>query len=391
MKFNKKNPIHYFIYFYGFALFNVIYFFVTTISNKKENDIILYGHNLFGNLKSLYFELEKNQFSFFYLTLDKHKYNKLKSDNINVLYGLKIKDLITVVKARVMVADHGLHYFSRMINDNDKLFFDVNHGVPFQKWNKKIMKQWYKFTEVWLLSEFHKNIYVNQFGYEKNNLFITGYGRLDFIENYKKSSNKLETLMTIKKKYNIPIDKKIVLYAPTWIHNNKLIKDEFMLPTNFEFLTLLNEICEELKLFLIFRPHMNTQLSEKYIKKLQTLSNIKFLPFKKFDNPEDFLIISDILLTDYSSISFDYLLLDRPVLFLNVNDSFNNGLYMSETLRFGILTNLKDLKYNISKYLDSNECYFNDTDHLKFKNKIFDIKLYPASENYVDRIKKYIN
>ena len=175
------------------------------------------------------------------------------------------------------------------------------------------------------------------------------------------------------------------------IHNNKLIKDEFMLPTNFEFLTLLNEICEELKLFLIFRPHMNTQLSEKYIKKLQTLSNIKFLPFKKFDNPEDFLIISDILLTDYSSISFDYLLLDRPVLFLNVNDSFNNGLYMSETLRFGILTNLKDLKYNISKYLDSNECYFNDTDHLKFKNKIFDIKLYPASENYVDRIKKYIN
>ena len=28
---------------------------------------------------------------------------------------------------------------------------------------------------------------------------------------------------------------------------------------------------------------------------------------------------------------------------------------------------------------------------IKFKSKIFDIKLYPASENYVDRIKEYIN
>ena len=32
-------------------------------------------------------------------------------DNINVLYGLKIKDLITVVN-RGYSYDHGLHYFS---------------------------------------------------------------------------------------------------------------------------------------------------------------------------------------------------------------------------------------------------------------------------------------
>ena len=47
--------------------------------------------------------------------------------------------------------------------------------------------------------------------------------------------------------------------------------------------------------------------------------------FKKFTNKEDFLKISNILITDWSSIALDYIVLDRPVFFLDVPNPFKDG------------------------------------------------------------------
>ena len=55
----------------------------------------------------------------------------------------------------------------KLINEQDNLFFDTNHGLPFQKWNEDVMQQFYKYNEVWLFSEFHKKYILKILGIKK--------------------------------------------------------------------------------------------------------------------------------------------------------------------------------------------------------------------------------
>jgi len=196
--------------------------------------------------------------------------------------------------------------------------------------------------------------------------------------------------LNLKQKYNIDENKKIILYAPTWIHKNQKVDKEFMLPTNPQFLHELNNIGKKLDLIFIFRPHMNTLFNTKFLKKLSSLDNVLYFPFSEFEASDEFLIISDMLITDWSSIAFDYILLDRPTLFLDILDSFQNGTYNENLLRFGIRTNRKNLGDYINKYLSNIDLYFDESKHNESKNVLYDNTDDISSNNYVKRIEKYI-
>ena len=81
-----------------------------------------------------------------------------------------------------------------------------------------------------------------------------------------------------------------------------------MLPTNPQFLHELNNIGKKLDLIFIFRPHMNTLFNTKFLKKLSSLDNVLYFPFSEFEASDEFLIISDMLITDWSSVFVDYLI-----------------------------------------------------------------------------------
>jgi len=390
MKFNKTNPLHILIYIYGSFIFYFVYLISKVFSFSSENNIVLYGHKYYGNLKSLYENLNIKDYSKYFITLDYENYKKLKNQSINVLYGLSIKDTLKIIKSKIFVTDHGLHFYKPLLNNDNMLFFDVNHGLPFQKWDSKLVDQWYRYKEVWLFSNFHKSIYQNEFGYEMDNLFVTGYGRLDKIKQFKSQEDSSKITSNLKDKYNIDKNKKIVLYAPTWIHKNKKVNKEFMLPTNFNFLYELNNIGNKLDLIFIFRPHMNTLLNSEFLKKLRSLDNVLYFPFNDYEASDEFLMISDMLLTDWSSIAFDYILLDRPTLFLDILDSFQNGTYKENLLRFGIKTNKKNLGDNISKYLFNIDLYFDESKHNESKNVLYDNTDDISTMNYVKRIEKYL-
>ena len=391
MKFNKFNILHVFIYFYGWILFNFIFLYKKSSSREVKTRVILYGHKLYGNLKSLYKELDETDIEFYFLTLDYKIYKKLKESSVNVLYGLRVKDMEKVVFSKIIVTDHGLHFMRKLINEQDNLFFDTNHGLPFQKWNESVMQQFYKYKEVWLFSEFHKKVYLEDFGYKKDNLVITGYGRLDYLHKFNSSNDKLNYIFSLKKKYGLEDTKKIILYAPTWIHSKQKVHNEFLRPDNIKFIQQLNQFGTLNNITFIFRPHLNTKLNNKFIKTLRSLKNVNYFPFSQYEEVENFLIMSDMLITDWSSIALDFLLLDRPTLFLDVPSSFKLGIFKEEILRFGKISDGGSIEADIKKYIYNSSDYFTDCpQHNLTKKLIYDNNFLPASKKYLERIKEYI-
>ncbi len=109
----------------------------------------------------------------------------------------------------------------------------------------------------------------------------------------------------LRRKLEIPDDKKVILYAPTWRESTNGGKSYDIKPP------IDLKVWEE-KLsndyIVIFRAHHITT----------RVMDVKFNHFLRdySDYPEinDLYIVSDILITDYSSVMVDYAILERPIL-----------------------------------------------------------------------------
>lgn len=130
-----------------------------------------------------------------------------------------------------------------------------------------------------------------------------GYPRNDLVIN----ANKARIKKLLEDKCREPIgDKKIVLYAPTFrSQNGKSINTSSTLVKHIK--NLKNKLPSDYILF--FKVH-NTLGS--YFKKNKVIK--QFLLFDEIETNE-LLSVTDVLITDYSSIYFDFLCTRKPILF----------------------------------------------------------------------------
>ncbi|MEX3714695.1 bifunctional glycosyltransferase family 2 protein/CDP-glycerol:glycerophosphate glycerophosphotransferase [Cytobacillus horneckiae] len=185
-----------------------------------------------------------------------------------------------------------------------KLVFDMNEVFSA---NPNYKEHFYKQSRRWdyLISanQYSSEIFKRAFKFDKTMLEF-GYPRNDSLH----SEVKDKQAMKIKQKLNIPLDKKVILYAPTWRD------DDFYAPGKYKF---------KLKLDL---EEMKRKLGEEYVILLRMhyfiadhieTSGVDDFAFNlsKYDDIADLYLISDILITDYSSVFFDFANLQRPILF----------------------------------------------------------------------------
>ncbi|MDP3312519.1 CDP-glycerol glycerophosphotransferase family protein [Lutibacter sp.] len=146
------------------------------------------------------------------------------------------------------------------------------------------------FTKKFLeLKNKHKNFEVIETGWSKLDI----YGK----ELHKYDTNKKELLQ----KYQA---KKIVLYAPTF--SPKLTSASFLID---EFKKLANN--KDYLILVKFHDLMSNPLIEAYKKLANETQNIIF---EKERNIIKFLLMADILISDTSSVVYEFLLLDKPVI-----------------------------------------------------------------------------
>ena len=154
--------------------------------------------------------------------------------------------------------------------------------------------------------KYSTEIFKRAFWYD-GEIFEYGTPRNDLLIN-----NDKEHIRNVKRKLNISYDTKLVLYAPTFRKNDDL--DVYNLDYKNIVKSLKERFGGELKFCIKLHPHLISRSEE-----LNYGDDV--LDLTKYDDIQELLSITDVLVSDYSSLMFDFGLTKRPC-FLYVPDLY---------------------------------------------------------------------
>lgn len=152
-------------------------------------------------------------------------------------------------------------------------------------------------------NSFSSRAFASAFKINQEKMLEVGYPRVDFLVNA--DSNKC---MELKRRYGLPLDKKVVLYAPTWRDDSFGIRG-YRFELAVDFYKWKNHLGDDT--VILFKPHY---LISNVYQIPNDLSNFVYLMAASADINDAYLM-SDVLITDYSSVFFDYANLNRPIYF----------------------------------------------------------------------------
>ncbi|WP_018931028.1 CDP-glycerol glycerophosphotransferase family protein [Gracilibacillus lacisalsi] len=224
-----------------------------------------------------------------------------------------------------------------------------------------------KIDRVISYSDFYSYIMSSLFQIDIEKFIVTGMPRNDLLNN-PNSRSFLEEMINCNTK-----GKKIIMYVPTFRYRKeKKVNDgDTNIFFNKEELTLINNFLLSNDSYLVMKPHPieNVEWINGNFENIFCLTDDDFNK-QKIDFYE-ILNSSDVLITDYSSIYFDYLLLDKPIVYYIKDQKIyeeQRGFIIEhpEILMPGpVATNFKDLIFSIKSILNNNELYSEERNRLK--------------------------
>ena len=179
---------------------------------------------------------------------------------------------------------------------------DVHSASP--KYKMTVYNQ----SRMWdyLISDnrFSTECFMSCFLFPQERILELGYPRNDLLY----GDDREERARAIKEKLGIPLDKKVVLYAPTWRDDDYYgpAQYKFDLPLDLEMMkSLRDEYYFVLRTHYFIADHLNIPKEDADFVSDQS----------RYNDIGELYLISDILITDYSSVFFDFANLRRPILF----------------------------------------------------------------------------
>ena len=294
----------------------IICLYISMFWKKDENLYVFgswFGEKFADNSKYLYLYFLRNGKNAIWITKNTCVYNQLKADNLPVAMAYSKEGRRYCRRAKYVFVCTG----GNDLNENwigGAICIDLLHGVPLKKVmyddevNRKLLtkkfklhsiltklplKKYYAVSTSTTLTRILQNALrvkeeqIIQFGLPRNDCFFDG---------------------TLKKqKYsNVPYSK-LIAYMPT--HRNTG-KTPISIERLFD-LEKLNRFCAENGILFVIKKHFyhNSEVTDT-----GALSNIVDLTGQQIDTQE-LLYNTDLLISDYSGVFIDYMLLDRPIIF----------------------------------------------------------------------------
>lgn len=302
----KYNKILFAIYHYAITLFvNGLKFFV-----KSDDHLILFnsfaGRKYDDSPKAIFEAMKVDQrFKGYKLVWAFHEPDKFSLDGAEKIQTDGIKYFITALKARVWITNSSVE---RGLSFKGKHTFYLNtwHGSPIKKMGTDIAadSKTFRSTRISIVdimntqSYFEADIFSKCFGIPRDHFIEVGLPRNDTLANYT-----AEEQEQIRRKLGLPTDKKIILYCPTFREYEKDENLGVVLAPPMDLKKWEADLGNQY--VLLFRAHYE-------VSKIMEIQENDFVR-NVTDYPalNDLMIASDILISDYSSIFFDYSIMDK--------------------------------------------------------------------------------
>ncbi|MCX7641045.1 MAG: CDP-glycerol glycerophosphotransferase family protein [Elusimicrobiales bacterium] len=307
-------------------------YFISGFINRDENIIVFgsyMGNRFADNPKYLFLYLNKyfkEKKRYIWITRKKEISKKLKERGFESYSLYSLKGLYYALKAKYYVFD---------VKSNDICYWtskgsvkiNLWHGIPLKKiehdmgvdskyFGKSVFKKCvYKIFGPWIYespdfvlttSSTLLNIFSSAFNINFQNIIVSNYPRNIALfkeltgEDIGISNINFDKIKKIKNE-----GFKIVFYLPTFRDKTG---DNFFEIIDFN---LINDFCVENKIIFLIKPHPIANINIC----LSNFENIILL--HKYEDIYPYLRLSDILVTDYSSVFFDYYLTEKPIIFFN--------------------------------------------------------------------------
>lgn len=217
---------------------------------------------------------------------------------------------ITLLQAACWVTNSSVE---RGLNFRRKDVFYLNtwHGVPIKKmgsdiaatnksFKSKSKGEYAPYSVFTVNGNYDAKIFERVFSLAPNAIKIVGLPRNDALSC---DNNEVELL---KKKLKLDRVKKVILYAPTFREYNKDKTDSCIIAPPIDWERWEKELGNDYA--ILFRAHYEV-VKVMNIRETDFVRNVSTYP-----NLNELMLVSDILISDYSSIFFDYSILGRPML-----------------------------------------------------------------------------
>lgn len=310
----KRHPISTYIY--------KLVFFCLGLLPMKKNLIIFesfLGKQYSCNPRAIYEYMKVNHPEYvMYWSVDKKYLQNFQEKNLLIIQRFSIRWFIAIARARYWVNNsrmpqwipkpkhtvylqtwHGTP-LKRLAMDMDEVYIP---GISTEKYKQEFIKETSNWDYLISPNAYSSEIFKRAFRFEKV-IIESGYPRNDYLY----TSNNEKNLHAIKEAYGIPKDKKIILYAPTWRDDQFYEIGKYKFDIELD----LHEMREKLGDHYIIILRMHYLVAEKF--DLQPYKGFVY-DFSNHEDIRDLYLISDLLITDYSSVFFDYANLRKPIFF----------------------------------------------------------------------------
>lgn len=308
-----------------------LWFFVKITKQKKSVLFCSYGGRNFNDSpKAVFDEIcrrkEFQDWRFIWAFVDPDKFNIPRGAKVKVDTFAFFKALVT---SKIWVSNSGMDRGIDLITDKI-VRVETWHGTPLKKIGGEenqntigIKPKDYKgpidYSAIRCAqSEFDREIFARVFHASKDSILLSDLPRNDELFNYNE-----QDCIAIRKSLGVDKSKKVILYTPTY--REYLINDNsqnfIAPPINLERWKV--ELGEDY--VLLVRAHYAVSAA------LGIINNDFVKDVSAYRSLNDLFVISDMMISDYSSTFFDYSILDRPMLcFAYDKDIYEEkrGLYL---------------------------------------------------------------
>ncbi len=242
--------------------------------SKKDRKVLHFEHRLIDFLKSIYHLATSS-----HVIIDNY-YGFLAATN----FKSEVK-CIQLWHAAGAIKQFGLE--------------DLTNGDRSERALQRFKQVYDSFDHVVVGSDEMVDIFKRSFGLPEERFIRTGIPRTDFFFDdiqRKRAENQLIA------DFPIITSKKVILYAPTY-RDDELGDAQLAL----DFDKMYEQFKYEYVLFLRLHPAVNGEFQNKYPGFVYNVSS--------YSSINDLLLCTDILITDYSSIPFEFSLLHKPMIF----------------------------------------------------------------------------